>query len=448
MRRFTLLLLAGAPSLLAAQGFGVYEHGTCTMGRGGVAAAAPCADGSAIFFNPAGLAGLAGGRLTAGTTLIQALGSFTSDITGAGTDLDNPLIPVPSVYFSYALGPKATVGLGAYAPYGLETRWPTDRFDGRFLGYNTALRSIYVQPTLGYQLHDRIKVGIGFAYIYSDIELHQRVDLSTQFAAPGTRFSALGIPFGTDFADAELTASGSGFAVNFGAIVKLTDRLSIGGHWLTRKTIDYEGDAEFTQIATDLRLPAGNPLGLPAGTPVDVLVLGQFSGAGALADGAATTTITLPPQGSLGVAYRASDRWSVMADWHFVVWGWFDTLPVDFSNPGTPDFQLYEGYRDTHGFRLGVEHQHSEKYSFRAGYLYHGAAAPPETVTPLLPEGSRNEFTIGGSARLTPKFNVDLGYQFIKQNDRRGRVHDSTVGNSGIYQFSAHLVGVGLSYTF
>jgi long-chain fatty acid transport protein len=448
MRRFTLLLLAGAPSLLAAQGFGVYEHGTCTMGRAGVAAAAPCADGSAIFFNPAGLAGLAGRHLSAGTTFIQALGGFTSEITSERTDLDNPLIPVPNVYFTYALSPQATLGFGVYAPYGLETRWPTQGFDGRFLGYNTALRSIYFQPTIGYQLHHRIKVGIGFAYIYSDLELHQRVDLSAQAAAPGVTFYQLGIPFGTDFADAELTASGSGFAVNFGAIVKLTEQLSIGGHWLTRKTIDYEGDAEFTQILTNLRLPANNPLGAPAGTPIDNLVASQFSGTGALADGKARTTITLPPQGSLGVAYRASDAWSVMADWHYVVWGWFSTLPVEFDNPGTPDFELYEGYRDTHGFRLGVEHRHSEKYTLRAGYLYHGAAAPPETVTPLLPEGARNELTIGLGALLNPQVQVDLGYQFIRQNDRRGRVHEATVGNSGIYQFSAHLVGVGFSYTF
>src|SRR5687768_14111574 len=82
MRRFALLLLAGAPSLVAAQGFGVYEHNTCAMGRAGVAAASPCTDGSAIFFNPAGLAGLSGSRISAGVTAIAAKGSFTDDFLG------------------------------------------------------------------------------------------------------------------------------------------------------------------------------------------------------------------------------------------------------------------------------------------------------------------------------------------------------------------------------
>ena len=460
MRRFAWLLLAGAPSPLAAQGFGVYEHGTCTMGRAGVAAAAPCADGSAIFFNPAGLAGLSGTHLSLGTTFIQALGNFTTDVTNDRTDLDNPLIPVPNFYFSAALGAKATVGLGVYAPYGLETKWPTD-FDGRFLGYNTALRSIYVQPTIGYQLHERIKIGVGVAYIYSDLELHQRVDLSQQpLGALGglltppipaaTPFAALGVPTGTDFADGTLEATGSGFAVNFGAIVKITDQLSIGGHWLTRKTIAYDGDAVFDTVSTGLVIPIA--LGpIPAGTPVDAIVQGQFAPNAPLADGAVSTELTLPPQGSLGLAYSPLDDWTFMADWHFVMWGWFNSLPVDFhrfANDTAADFTLYQGYRDTHGFRLGVEHKPSEKSTFRAGYLYHEGAAPDETVTPLLPEGARNEFTVGFGAQVTPKLQLDLGYQFIKQNDRRGRIHEATVGNSGLYQFSAHLVGVGLSYTF
>src|SRR5262245_12490210 len=75
MRRFALVLLAGASALVAApglsgQGFGVYEHNTCVMGRGGVSAARPCTDGSAIFFSPAGLAGLSGTHVSAGVTLI------------------------------------------------------------------------------------------------------------------------------------------------------------------------------------------------------------------------------------------------------------------------------------------------------------------------------------------------------------------------------------------
>src|SRR5881296_1851223 len=143
MRRFALVLFAGVPSLLGAQGFGVYEHDACTMARGGVAAASPCADGSAIFFNPAGLAGLSGNHLSGGVTVIQAQGGFTDDFLRQRTGLDNPPIPVPNGFLTYAVNPKWTVGVGVYVPYGLESRWPTAGFEGRFFGYDSKLYSIY-----------------------------------------------------------------------------------------------------------------------------------------------------------------------------------------------------------------------------------------------------------------------------------------------------------------
>jgi long-chain fatty acid transport protein len=456
MRRFALwllLLFAGIPSLVAAQGFGVYEHSTCAMARAGVTAASPCADGSAIYFSPAGLAGLSGTHFSAGVTLIGAQGNFTDDFLAEETNLKNPVIPVPNGYLTHALSPKLTVGIGAFAPYGLETKWPKD-FEGRFVGYNTDIRSIYIQPTIGYQVHPRLKLGLGVAYITSRLELHQRADFSTQ-RVPGQAFTfaSLGIPTGTDFADATLHATGTGFAVNFGAILKVTDKLSIGGHWLTRKTITYDGTAAFKRILTNLILPPNNPLnpvlGFPStfALPVDLLTAPQFLPDSALDGGAVSTSITMPPQGTLGLSYRVNDEWTVMGDYQFVVWGWFNSVAINFANPKTPDITLTPHNKDTHGFRFGTEYRYSPKVTLRGGYLYHTGASPSNFVTPLLPEAARNEFTLGGGFDVTPKLHADLAYQYIKQNDRRGLVNVSA-GNTGVYHFSAHLFGAGLTYTF
>lgn len=448
MRRFTWLLFAGVPSLLGAQGFGVYELNTCTMGRGGVAAARPCADGSAIFFNPAGLAGLAGTHVSAGVTLIHAQGGFTDDVFAQKTDLTNPTIPVPNGFFTLAVSPKLTLGIGAYAPYGLETKWPVAGFDGRFLAYNTKIHSIYIQPTIGYQVGNWLKVGVGVAYIHSSLGLHQHLDLASQSAAPGITFASLGVLPGTDFANADLTASGNGFAVNFGGIIKVSDRLSIGGHWLTKKTITYDGDAVFKQLFTRLTLAPSNPLGLPGGTPVDAVLGPEFQAGGPLASGAASTSIVMPPQGSLGFAYNVRDNWTIMADYQYVVWGWFQSVVIKFQNPTTPTLSLSPKNKDTHGIRLGTEYDPSPKLTLRGGYLYHTASSPTDFVTPLLPEAPRNEFTVGLGYAFTPKLHGDFAYQYIAQQDRRGRVFPPPVSNTGVYEFSAHLFGAGLAYTF
>ena len=448
MRRFALLLFASVPAAAGAQGFGVYEHSACAMGRAGVTAASTCPDGSAVFFNPAGLAGLSGTRASAGVTLIRAQGGFTDDLLAHQTDLDNLIIPVPRGFFTHAVSPMLTIGVGVYAPYGLQTRWPTEGFDGRFLGYDTKLRSIYVQPTVGYQAGGWLKVGVGVAFIHSALELKQRVDLAAQVAAPGITFESLGFLRGTDFANAKLSASGTGFAVNFGGIIKVNDKLSIGGRWLTKKTITYDGDAVFTPVTTGLTLPPNNPLGLPGGTPVDAILAPQFGTGGALADGGATTAITLPPQGSIGLAYRLRDNWTILAEYQYVVWGWFQSVVVTFQNPATPTLALTPGAKDTHGIRLGTEYVPSDNLTLRGGYLYHTAALPDDFVTPLLPEAPRNEFTVGMGYQLTSKLHADLAYQYITQQDRRGRVFETSVGNTGLYTFSAHLFGVGLAYTF
>src|SRR5512134_182845 len=147
--RTALWLLLAVPAGLGAQGFGVYEHGTCTMGRAGVAAASPCNDGSAIFFSPAGLANITGTKISAGSTLILPSGSFTRDLTGLVTDAPAQHYLVPNVYLARAMSEKVAVGFGVFAPYGLGTKWPSDRsFEGRFLGYQTDLKSIYFQPTV------------------------------------------------------------------------------------------------------------------------------------------------------------------------------------------------------------------------------------------------------------------------------------------------------------
>jgi long-chain fatty acid transport protein len=203
-------------------------------------------------------------------------------------------------------------------------------------------------------------------------------------------------------------------------------------------------------------LPNNNPV-TGTVTPVDLVVACQFARGGPLDSTGmgATLPITLPDQWTIGATYKLRDNWMVSADFQQVVWGWFNSLNGTFANPLTPPFVRYEGFKDTYGYRFGTEYQYSPKYTLRAGYLYHTSAAPDITVTPLLPEGPRNEFTLGIGATLTPQWHADIGYQYVRQNDRRGRVIDPPTGtvattafNTGLYQFSAHLFALGLALTF
>ncbi len=174
---FAALWVAAAlvPFNAAAQGFGVYEHGTCGMARAGTGVASACPDGSAMFFNPAGIAGMQGITVSGGATLIIAQATFTDDAKGQSTPMDNKPIPVPHGYVVYPITDQLTAGFGTFVPYGLGTNWPID-FEGRFNSYDVDLRSIYVQPTLAYKINEHFAIGAGFDFVIGFIELNRRLD--------------------------------------------------------------------------------------------------------------------------------------------------------------------------------------------------------------------------------------------------------------------------------
>ncbi len=169
---------------------------------------------------------------------------------------------------------------------------------------------------------------------------------------------------------------------------------------------------------------------------------------------AVTAGIKMPDQAVLGMALHATPAVTFLFDFQWINWSVFDTLRAEFQYQDE-DLVLVENYKDTYGLRFGVDWAANEKLAVRGGYLYHGAAAPDETVTALLPEGTRNEFTLGLGYKFGRVVRADIAYQYLRQNDRRGRTRDALPGqapttdlNSGIYQFYAHLLGVTVAVHF
>ncbi|HVX89099.1 MAG TPA: outer membrane protein transport protein [Gemmatimonadales bacterium] len=458
MRRFLVWLAAGAlvgaatPAGLAAQGYGIYEHSACMMARAGTGVASSCGDGSAVFFNPAGILGSGKGVLSAGATVIMPRGGFTSDISGTTTDLKKLNFVIPHLYWTRDLGADYAVGFGVFAPYGLTTEWPTT-FEGRFLGYRSKIQSIYLQPTFAARVSPTLTVGAGLDYSLVSVNLRQRADLYSTTLAPGVTGGNLGFQKGTDFADVDLEGDGNGIGFNVGVTWKAHPRVSVGARYLSQQNIYIDqADANITQIQTGLVLAAGNPLGLPAGTPVDAVVAPQFTGTGALVDQKGSTRLTFPDQFTVGATFTATQQLRVLADVQWVHWKKFETLALQFER--LPQRIIQESYENSTGVRLGAEYDLGTRYMFRAGVLSHGAAAPDQTVTPNLPEGPRSEFTAGLGAQLTPTVHLDLAYQYIDQADRRGRTTDGGLAqptaavNNGLYTFNAHLVGATLTYKF
>jgi long-chain fatty acid transport protein len=441
-----LAAAAGRPVVAVGQGFALYETGACSLARAGAGVASPCGDGSAIAVNPAGL--LETPRvLSVGANTILTNGTFVNNTTGLSSNIETGAIPVPSAFFNRPIGDRFAVGLGLFVPYGLTTEWDANTAQGRFYASRTQLSAVYLQPTAAVEFGP-VMLGAGLNISYLDVRLERRLDLSTS-PVPGQplTFGQLGVPYGTDFAAMTVEGTDWGVGYNIGALVKLHDRIRIGGRYLSRqKFVKDDASARFAQVPTGLVLTGGNPLGIPGGTPVDAILTSQFGPDGALSRQSVSTAIRLPEMFVFGVSVKPVKQLNLMADFQRTEWEVFTEVPLIFEKLG--DQTLVQNYQSTWSYRVGGEYAFEDAHDvrLRAGWLYNDAATPDETVTPALPENERNVFSLGFGARFGPVLTADLGYMYVNQADRVGRSRDV---NDGLYRdFDAHLISVSFSFSY
>lgn len=445
-------------TMLHAQGSSVDQHSACMSARMGAGIASPCMDASAVYFSPAALA-MQPSAIGLGVTVIRAGNSFTYDVNDVRVERETQTTPVPYGFASLRLGERLAAGIGVFAPYGLGLEWPLS-FEGRFVGYDNALRALYIQPTVAFQvIPNRLSIGAGVDVVRSSIEINQRSDLATVALPtqpiPGQRltFANLGIPFGTDFADTKLAGDGTGVTFHVGAHARVNEAVSLGIRYLHEATVDLDGTAEFRPVPTGLTLAPSNPLQLPGGTSVDRIVAGQFGTGGLLVNRGLASQITFPSQFVVGAAIQATPSLRLVGDYQRTGWSSFDALQVDFQPVAGEaarqdtllDQTLNLGYRDANTFRLGAEFGVLDQLVLRGGFRYNTAATP--TGTPLLPENERNYYSVGLGFSPGGRFGLDLSYQNIQQADRRGRVRGSGP-NVGLYTATGHTFGATVSYRF
>jgi long-chain fatty acid transport protein len=469
MASLVILILSGTSASLSGQGFQLNEIGTCAMTRGSAATGVTCGDPSVIYWNPAAAVTIPGWSAYAGLAAIAVSGSFTADTTGRLDQANPPVEFPPHLFVNYAdPGGRWAVGVGAYVPYGLTSQWHDD-FPGRFTALKASLQTVYVQPNFAYRFAPGWSIGGGPVIGYSRVELRQSIDLAEQLvpgAPPGTTFGVLGFPARTEFARAKLKGSATALGFNVGIHGALTPNLEFGVRYLSQLNFDYDdADATFSQVSTGLELPAGNPLGFPAGTKLDDLLSVQFASGAPLSARGVSTRIKHPAQLQADLGYTGLTNTVISLGVAWTGFSSFDRLPVDFkgSNP-PPDRELIEEYDDSWSIRTGIEHAFAIGIKGRAGFNYIHTPAPDITVTPLLPDMNRKNYTLGVGIPLSPRYTLDAGYLRVDTDGRRGRIVERTQGsgiapttvggvtaaqlNSGFYTLNANVFSLSIRANF
>jgi long-chain fatty acid transport protein len=272
-------------------------------------------------------------------------------------------------------------------------------------------------------------------------------------------FGNLGIAKYTEFGQAKLSGSAMAYGFHLGFHGNIASDWQLGGRVLSQLVFSYDNaDATFTQTPTNLVLAQGNVI-VPNGAsaPVDPLLATQFAPGGPLVAQGVTTEIAHPAQVQVGVAYTGLRHTTLSADYSWVGWKSFQSLPVNFLGPAKSSSRvLEEDYNNTSAIRLGAEYRLTTGFGFRGGFVAAASAAPAETVTPLLPEMDRQLGMFGVSVPLWQKqWTFDASYAHVFTPGSRGRIDERVNGstqaaalalNNGAYTLSANIWSFGLVY--
>jgi long-subunit fatty acid transport protein len=147
----------------------------------------------------------------------------------------------------------------------------------------------------------------------------------------------------------------------------------------------------------------------------------------------------------------ATPRLRLLADYQFTRWSMFDKLPI---NGDYLEKDIVESYRNVSGIRVGADFLVGKASVVRVGFDGHGPAAPAQSVTPNLPEGSRQEYTAGFGSQLSKNVRLDFAYMYLHQPERAGRTTDGGMAvptaavNNGVYNFDANIFNVMVALKF
>ncbi len=394
-----------------AGGYQVNEHSARATALAG-AVFSSLKDASAIYFNPGALSYLPGTNFTLGTTLIFPSSRFTGPVPMATESKLESQMFYPSVlYGTHTFENGLALGIGAFNPYGLGTRWP-EEWVGRYLGIESTLRTYFINPTASYRIGDVAGIGVGFNYVLSTVKLSQALLLTPP------------LPDG----HALLEGDGTGMGWNIGLFLTPTEDIQIGLAYRSKVTIDIEGEAELT-------VPASVAPFLPGGD--------------------AKTELTTPGNLFVGMTYQGLDKLSVNLGLQYVFWDAVEKILIDFvdKTPLQDTQELLFNYDNGYIARIGLEYTLNENLDLRAGYLFDSNPSQDEYMTPRLPDSDRHGITLGFGYRVNDMVTIDVGYMFLTFVERE--VTNSQINYlpgfpsptpmNGVYNSTANLISLNLS---
>lgn len=436
-----VLMLGSAPAW--AGGMFLPARGARALGLAG-SFVAGVDDGSALYYNPAGLADIDGvTALVDFGVVLQRVGYDRVDAGGNPQPRVNgsmDVLPIPTLAITWkpSQAPRWTVAGGVWTPYLGLNSWPDD---GPQRYSNVTLKGSLLavaELAAAYRFDDRLSFGLGIQNMI--VRFNSRLALSAC-----SELNCAPEDMGFDALTEVRTSSAFTPSAVAGATLAL-DKVRLG-------------------LAVQLPFFVRTSGTVRSRLPTDP----QYANATQVGD-AVSLGFDLPLTVRLGAAIRPRRDLSVELGVDYEAWSMQDSISIEPHGiqvtgvPGIGSYQLNpvsiaRDLRDTLAVHAGAEwHVLRGALIARAGYLLETSATPDRTASVLSPDGFHNLVTAGLGVPLGA-MRLDLAYGHLFTNDRT--VTDSRalqldpiqpslavpVGN-GKYTIAADIISAGVAGTF
>lgn len=362
---------------------------------------------ASIFFNPGAMAQARNG-VTIGASGIVSKIAYQAPESYNTIFADNPTGTPFQVYGVYGINDKLKVGLGVYTPFGSTVNWGNE-WNGRFALNELSLKAIFVQPTISYQITEKLGIGAGFVYSDGGVNLQRSIPLEDNEGE----------------GRAELDGDASGFGYNVGIFFNPTEKLSFGLSYRSQVDMEVkEGTAQFDVPASvQSRFPAG-------GTTFKA-------------------ELPLPSTLSLGIGFNPTDKLTLALDISRVGWSAYEKLRFDYAETvnGQTFTENLRNYEDSYIYRIGAEYKVTDALALRAGAYYDETPVQDGYLTPETPDSDSRGLSAGIGYTFSEKISIDASFLYINKKERTDEANLSG-GIAGTFKSIAYIPGFALNYNF
>lgn len=365
---FIAIFMVSGPCYLAASEFRNFELSARAATLGG-AFVARVDDVSAVFYNPAGLAFLAGFRFK--TNICYLRMTSTAEYSESPESFKSAPYQLRGSHFiSLNIKDRFGFGIGGFTPNSMEIKWP-EYWVGNTLSIHSKLNTFYIRPVVAVKISDHLAVGAGMDFIFSKVAWEYDRIFTFRESAPGYYLDV----------NSKSYVNGKGIGFVTGILIRISDNLRIGGRFQPKVKLDLEGSNHF-----HVRDGYDPPF---------------FSQE-------VTSALTMPQEIVLGFMYSPVMNLNLQLDLQWI--GMSEIKQWEFNlNP-----QFYEAFEEYYGIKpdyarhgidlnlrntsrimFGIEYHLRNFIAFRAGYTYQKSCVDGQMVHPVLPDLDTNILSFG-----------------------------------------------------